>query len=163
MASNCSVVRVPVSIADYLNQSYAQGEPDGPQTDGESTEDDDPSPGPTQVQASRNTQLPATAPSSDSQVTKVQKGKQRWASRRKAKRMREWDEAGPNSVVKAVVKRRCTEATKNALQVPISIFNMRASKPGWLGKRASNLPSQAHTLEEVMRDGELMKLPWDGR
>lgn len=154
---------VLVSIDEYLRQKLYREAFDGPLTECESssTESDPPSER-CPPQASGIPELPSAATPGKGHAPKVQKGKQRWTMRRRAKRSAEHAAAGWEE--KQVVKKRCTEAAKEALQLSFSILSdVHPTKPGWVGKRVASLPRQAYTLAELVSDYGMTVFPWEGR
>ena len=98
--------------------------------------------------------------------SRAQKQRDRHAHRRRGKRKRE--AASSDSGLKQVVKKRRTEGTEVAVQVPYSmISDAPVTLPGWIGKSQAQsqggVPGKVHTKEELADHHGMKCFPWDGR
>lgn len=73
-------------------------------------------------------------------------------------------QAASETGLKEVVKKRQIEATRAALHLSFSMGkDIEVTKPGWIGKRLSDLPRREFTKQELVDDHGMACFPWDGR
>jgi hypothetical protein len=179
------IVSKTLSIAQYLHDQQLRELFEGPLSDSNSDEDIGDNGSPTNDPLVGGTDGPSHPPALDEGyesrsstgfsngtgclanppsplLTKKEKDRMRSAARRRKKRLAQ--QAAMKIKDKRVTRKRRLDAAKDAIYVDYHLPSAaHVTKPGWIGKRIGNLPRRLFTLEELIKDYNMRRFPWDGR
>ena len=165
-----SFIERTLSIEEFLREVLAREVFDEPLTDYDYTDAEENGAEPQVRKASSNdfhpvsppTSVDANPPNQPHALSRKEKGKKRSARRRRTKHEAVQEAEGTD--LKAVTKKRRTEAMKSGLLLNFSMRTiLSVTRPGWIGRRVDDLPRRVFTKEELVKCYGLVAFRWDGR